>query len=84
MHLIFSFSGSSSNSMNGKTNRIPSRRPLIAPKLRTINTNEKLSSSDSGGSLQYNIKKNSNDKSTMTITDNNLSRNGYATWNRYE
>ena len=60
--------------MNGKPNRIPSRRPLIAPKLRTINTNERLSSSDSGGSLQHNMKKNSIDKSTMTMTDKNIPR----------
>jgi hypothetical protein len=70
--------------MNEKTNRIPSRRPLIAPKLRAINTNERLSSSDSGGSIQHNMKKNATDKSTMTMTDNNLPRNGYATWNKYE
>jgi hypothetical protein len=70
--------------MNGKPNRIPSRRPLIAPKLRVINTNERLSSSDSGGSIQHNMKQHSNDKSTMTMTDNNLPRNGYATWNKYE
>ena len=82
MHSRFLFSGLSSNSVNGKPNRVPSRRPLIAPKLRVINTNERLSSSDSGGSLQH-MKKNSNDKSTMTITNNNVPRNGYATWNRY-
>jgi hypothetical protein len=70
--------------MNGKTNRVPQRRPLIAPKLRAINTNERLSSSDSGGSLQHNMKKTSNDKATMTITEDNLPRNGYATWNRYK
>lgn len=76
------FSGSSSNSMNGMSNRIPSRRPLIAPKLRTINTNERLSSSDSSGSIQHNMKKYATDRSTMTMTDNNLPRNGYATWNK--
>jgi hypothetical protein len=79
---FFFHSGSSSNSTNGKTNRIPSRRPLIAPKLRAININERLSSSDSGGSLQH-MKKHSNDKSTMTMTDNHVPRNGYGTWNRY-
>jgi hypothetical protein len=69
--------------MNGKPTRIPSRRPLIAPKLRTINANERLSSSDSGGSLQHNMRKNSIDKSTMTHADKNIPLNGYATWNRY-
>jgi hypothetical protein len=70
--------------MNGKTSRVPSRRPLIAPKLRATNGNERLSSSDSGGSLQHHMKRNLNDKSTMTLTDNNIPRNGYATWNRYK
>jgi hypothetical protein len=70
--------------MNGKPNRIPSRRPLIAPKLRTININERLSSSDSGGSLQHNMRKGLSNKSTMTNADKNMSVNGYATWNRYK
>ncbi|CAF1638465.1 unnamed protein product, partial [Adineta ricciae] len=68
--------GSATNTLNGKPNRIPSRRPLIAPKLRTANPNERLSSSDSGGSLQHNINKNPTHKSTITPM------NGYATWNR--
>jgi len=29
------------------------------------------------------MKKHSNDKSTMTMTDNHVPRNGYGTWNRY-
>ncbi|CAF1408692.1 unnamed protein product [Adineta steineri] len=74
--------GSQSNTLNGKSNRIPSRRPLIAPKLRTINPNERLSSSDSGGSIQHNMAKHSTDKSTMTYIEKNLPMNGYATWNR--
>ncbi|CAF0716683.1 unnamed protein product [Adineta steineri] len=74
--------GSQSNTLNGKSNRIPSRRPLIAPKLRTINPNERLSSSDSGGSIQHNMGKHSTDKSTMTYIEKNLPMNGYATWNR--
>jgi hypothetical protein len=68
---IFSFSGSS-------INQISSRRPLIAPKLRTINSNDRLSSSDSNGS----IKKNLIDKSTMTIAEKNTAINLYATWNK--
>jgi hypothetical protein len=70
--------------MNGKPNRIPSRRPLIAPRLRTINTNERLSSSESGGSIQHNLRKNSTDKSTMTNSDKSIPVNGYNTWNKYE
>jgi len=81
---LCSFRSLSSNSINGMPHRIPSRRPLIAPKLRAINANERLSSSDSGGSLQHNMRNNASDKSTMTMTDNNTSRNGYATWNKYE
>ncbi|CAF4646653.1 unnamed protein product [Rotaria sp. Silwood1] len=72
----------SSNSINGKINRISSRRPLIAPKLRTVHTNDRLSSSDSGGSIQHNMRKNSTDKSTMTMREKNIPVNGYATWNR--
>ncbi|CAF4586088.1 unnamed protein product [Rotaria sp. Silwood2] len=70
------------NALNGKTNRISSRRPLIAPKLRTIHTNERLSSSDSGGSIQHNMRKNATDKSTMTMMEKNIPVNGYATWNK--
>ncbi|CAF3701534.1 unnamed protein product [Rotaria socialis] len=73
---------SSLNSINGKTDRISSRRPLIAPKLRTIQTNERLSSSDSGGSVQNHIRRNSNEKATMTIIEKGLPVNGYASWNR--
>lgn len=54
------------------------RRPIIPPKLRTIHSNEQLSSSDSSGS----IKKNLIDKSTMTITDKNELINLYATLNK--
>ena len=50
------------------------------------NNTERLSSSDSGGSLQHNhnLRRIANDKSTMTINDHHAVRNGYATWNRYE
>lgn len=72
----FRFSALSSNSLNEKSShRHPSRRPLIAPKLRVINTNERLSSSDSGGSLPKHL--------TQKPTTTNASRNGYATWNRF-
>jgi hypothetical protein len=68
---IVFFSGSSSNQNS-------LRRPLIAPKLRTINSNEQLSSSDSNGS----IRKNLIDKSTMTMAEKNAKINRYATWNK--
>ena len=72
------------HSINGKNDRMPSRRPLLAPKLRAMTTNDRLSSSDSGGSIQHNLKQNSTDKSTMTSLEKNISLNGYGTWNRYE
>lgn len=81
------FSSSTTNSMNGKPDRIPSRRPLMAPKLRMANNNtERLSSSDSGGSLQHNqnTRRIPHEKSTMVMNDHHPVRNGYATWNRYE
>lgn len=73
------FSGSLPTST---ASRGPSRRPLIAPKLRAMNINDRLSSSDSGGSVQHHLRKNSTDKSTMTQAERNAPTNGYATWNR--
>ncbi|UJR16411.1 hypothetical protein I4U23_003313 [Adineta vaga] len=51
------------------TNQSSLRRPLIAPKLRTINSIEQLSSSDSNGSIRKNLL----DKSTMTAIRSNTS-----------
>lgn len=56
----------------------PSRRPLIAPKLRTIYSTDRLSSSDSNGS----IRKTFLNKSTMTPAEKDASVNLYATWNK--
>jgi hypothetical protein len=50
----------------------------MAPKLRTINSIERLSSSDSNGS----IRKNFLDKSTMTMAEKKTAANLYATWNK--
>ena len=60
------------------TNCNSSRRPLIAPKLRTINSNEQLSSSDSSGSIRKTLL----DKSTMTITEKTPTSDFYSTWNK--
>ncbi|CAF0891258.1 unnamed protein product [Adineta steineri] len=73
---IFSTNSLQINESSPNPNLI--RRPLIAPKLRTINSIEQLSSSDSNGSIRKKLL----DKSTMTYTEKNPSINHYATWNK--
>jgi hypothetical protein len=84
MSLVSLFSGLSINGVDERTNRAPSRRPLIAPKLRTIgNITDRLSSSDSGASIPHTVRNNGTDKSTTTSNEKQVPINGYATWNRY-
>lgn len=76
------FSGLTTNPNQGKNNRVPSRRPLVPPKLRNANPNppqDRLSSSDSGGSLQHPLRKPSHHPSNQ---EKSLPINGYSTWNR--
>lgn len=47
-----------------------------------MQTNDRFSSSESGGSIQNHMRRNSNEKATMTIIEKGSSVNGYATWNR--
>jgi len=62
----------------GTTDRILSQRPSFVTKLRTINSNEQLSSSDSNGSIRKNII----DRSTMIIDEKNSPINLYASWTK--
>jgi hypothetical protein len=59
-------------------NKNASRQPLIAQKLRTINSTDRPSSSDSNGSIGKYLF----DKSTMSMAEKNAAVNLYATWTK--